>query len=212
MEFDTVIYFKIIDCDISLVNSFVRTCKKLNRQILSNNILMHKVSLFYIPNIKKMIDQHIKIVFALPITDKTQDMIYNMYLVNENTVTVRKMSFTDTLLSIKNLDALLQNQCNKDNIKKVDDCFELYLTAIKFRKDYFPYEIDLNNTINLYKNFKFILKYIESEHNMFTKTNIFTKTYCFVQKHSDEIIGVGIWIGLVGCVILASYSIKRCMK
>ena len=205
--FNNVIYYNIIKQDISLVNSFLRTCKQLNKQILCNNELMHDASLRYIPTLKRMIDQQIKIALAIKITPEPADMIYQMYLVDSAAwdehsyrkyVLIRNMDYSEVSSPSRKYAAFLENTSNKDAIKNVDQCFELYTHALKYCKYHFPYHINLNDTINLYKNFKFIINYITSEHK---PPSLFVKTKNYIFEHKGSF-----FLGLVlGSMYITGY-------
>ena len=60
---DRVILYEILKWNFRLANVFMRTCKKINRQLHENGILMHKLSKYYQPRLEKDINFELARIF-----------------------------------------------------------------------------------------------------------------------------------------------------
>jgi hypothetical protein len=170
---DRVLLNKILECDYTLSNVLMRTCKKFNRYIHDDKILMHKLAEHYQPIIEKEIHFEMARLFTDHLNVFGTKVGYNIknienILINDShkdrknkiseVILLEKNGIVSKSLTLKKVDSLFKARLNE--VREVKRLGDVYLHSIGFRNT--QESINEKKMTELIRNYSILLDTIIS--------------------------------------------------
>ena len=164
---DRVLLNKMLDCDFTLSNVFMRTCKKFNRYVHDNKTIMDKLSRHYQPRLETEIHFELNRLFGGEIQKNLNVRKIENILINDNhndkknkvseIILFEKNGLVLKSFTFKKTDALFKK--NIIAVREIKRLGDIYLNSTGHRINDDKYEKKMSTMIN---NFIILLKTILS--------------------------------------------------
>jgi hypothetical protein len=171
---DRVVLNKILDCDYTLSNIFMRTCKKFNRYIHDNSKIMEKLSHRYQPKIEKEIQFGLCRLFShygyTPPSKHIANILINNSSGSKKTLKQNDVKISEVILldskgcvlksfTMKSVESLFKT--NVDELNEISRLRNMYQHSVGYR-------INKNEAsiITLLDNFSILLNTIVRENKL----------------------------------------------